>query len=424
MNIDNRDQADPEEGTPQGPLRRVVTLPWLTLYGLGSTVGAGIYVLTGAVAGRAGMHAPLAFLIAAGLALLTAFSFAELSARFPRAGGALVYVREGLGSSALSLLVGLLTALAGMISAATVSLGFVGYFTELLALPPLLTLIAVVSGVGAIAAWGVRESVVVAGLITLLEVGGLIAILLFGAVHLSETPLHAEVVPAFELSQIGWFAVASSSVLCFYAFLGFEDMVNVAEEVQDPRRALPRAILWTLALSTLLYVAVTTMAVLIVPPAELSRAEAPLALVFGKSGGSTELLALIALAAMVNGALVQVVMASRILFSLSREGPLPAWLGGVHPRTRTPLPATIAVTLAVGVMALLFPLESLAAMTASVALGVFSLVNASLFALLLRERATSKDASRGIPLWIPALGAIASLAFLLLELGRNLGGGT
>ncbi len=183
----------PEEGqrargscraSPRPALRRVVSLPWLVLYGLGSTVGAGIYVLTGVVAGRAGRLAPLAFLLAAAVAMLTASSFAELSGRFPHAGGALVYVREGLRSRALSVTVGLLAASAGVISAATVSLGFVGYFSQLVALPFGVVLTAVVVGVGGLAAWGVRESVIAAGLVTLLEVAGLVAVLAFGAAHL------------------------------------------------------------------------------------------------------------------------------------------------------------------------------------------------------------------------------------------------
>jgi len=419
MSTGNLDQGASEpQGTGQNALRRVLTLPWLILYGLGSTVGAGIYVLTGAVAGRAGMQTPLAFLLAALLALFSALSFAELSARFPRAGGALVYVREGIGWSWLAVLVGLLTTLAGMISAATVSLGFVGYFAQLWALPTLVILTFVVGSVGALAAWGVRESVLVAGLITLVEVGGLLAILVYGAGHLADLPVRAGELFSVDLSGSGWVALASSAVLCFYAFLGFEDIVNVAEEVRDVRRAMPRAILWTLALSTALYVSVTAVAVLVVPPAELATSDAPLALVFARSGGSPELLALIALAAMLNGALVQIVMASRILYSLSREGPLPSWLGGVHPWTRTPLFATFGVTLGVGLLASAFPLESLAAATAAVALAVFSLVNTSLLIILLRERRSAHEDRRGLPLWIPSFGALASLGFLMLELAK------
>lgn len=407
--------------TDRSPLRRIISLPWLILYGLGSTVGAGIYVLTGAVAGRAGMQMPLAFLIASALAFFSALSFAEFSARFPHAGGALVYVREGIGWSWLSVVVGLLTALAGMVSAATVSSGFVGYFAELWTLPNFIVLTAVVGSVGALAAWGVRESVVAAGVVTLVEVAGLLAILIFGAVHLKELPMRATELIPLDLGSADGLAITSSAVLCFYAFLGFEDMVNVAEEVKDVRRALPRAIVWTLALSTALYFGVATVAVLVVSPAELALADAPLALVFARSGGSPELLALVALAAMLNGALVQIVMASRVLYSLSRAGALPGAFARVHPRTQTPVFATLAVTLSVGLLATFFPLAALAASTAAVALAVFSLVNISLLVLILRERRASRSASRGLPIWIPAIGAIVSIGFLVLELARRVG---
>jgi len=402
-------------------LRRVLTLPWLILYGLGSTVGAGIYVLTGAVAGRAGMYAPLAFCLAGLLALFTALSFADLSARFPRAGGALVYVREAIGWSWLAVSVGILTTAAGIISAATVSLGFVHYFHELWTLPTGVILLFMVGGLGTLAAWGVRESVIVAGLFTVIEVAGLIAILVFGTSYLSASSAEFGALLPSSLDGVGLFAIASSAVICFYAFLGFEDIVNVAEEVRDVRTTLPRAILWTLGLSTLLYVSVTAVAVLVVAPSELAAANAPLALVFERSGGAGEVLALIALAAMVNGALVQIVMASRILYSLSREGPFPKWLGRIHPKTRTPIFATAAVTLGIGLLAAAFPLESLAAATASVALCVFSLVNVSLLVLLFQEERERRSAGerlqrdRGTPIWVPMIGAVASIGFLALE---------
>jgi APA family basic amino acid/polyamine antiporter len=399
------------------PLKRVVTFPWLLLYGLGSTVGAGIYILTGAVAGRAGILAPVAFVIASLLALFTALSFAELSARFPRAGGALVYVQEGLGLRWLSVIVGLGTAAAGMISAAAVSRGFVAYLSELTAFSSDLALAIVVIGVGAIAAWGVKLSTVVVGVITLVEVGGLLAVLTFGVTHVATGPA-LDMTSTFDgtSSQTAVIALLHSAVLCFYAFLGFEDMVNIAEEVRDVRRVMPRAIVWTLAISAALYVAVMSVAVLVVPADELGNADAPLALVFERSGGPSPMISSIALVAMLNGALVQIVMASRILFSLSRDGILPAWVGRIHPRTSTPLVATFLITFGVGVFSATLPIERLAGMTASVALGVFILVNTSLLVLLLREgRREPRTKGRLSPV-IPAMGAIASAGFLGLEI--------
>ncbi|MFK7895627.1 MAG: APC family permease [Myxococcota bacterium] len=409
----------PEEQGSAGAtpsLRRVISLPWLILYGLGSTVGAGIYALTGIVAARAGFQAPLAFALAALLALCTGLSFAELSARLPRAGGALVYVRAGLRSSTLSLIVGLLSALSGIVSAATVSQGFVGYLSELVSIHPGIGLIIVIAGVGGLAAWGMRESVFAAGAITVVEIVGLIAIIGYGTAALGSQPFDASQLIPTELGNTEWVALMSATVLGFFAFLGFEDMVNVAEEVKDVRRNLPKAILWTLLISTVLYVAVTSVAVLMVPPHELGESSAPLALVFERSGGSGEVLAFIAIAAMLNGALVQIIMASRILFSLAREGPLPHWIGVVHPKRRTPVRATLIVTALVATFAALLPLDELAATTAAIALSVFTLVNISLFVLRLREGEGPDQFEPFVPIWVPALGAIFSFGLFLFEI--------
>ena len=403
-------------------LRRVVTFPGLLLYGLGSTVGAGIYILTGVVAGRAGYWAPLAFALAGVVAAFTAMSFAELSSRFPRAGGALVYVQEGFRRPRFALVVGLATASAGAISAATGSLGFVAYLSEIIAIPAPLALATVVLGVAGIAAWGVKESVTAASIVTLVEIGGLLVIVAFGGVHLADAPSSTFDGTFAAAPSFGeWTLILQSVVLCFYAFLGFEDIVNVAEEVRDAPRVMPRAILWTLGISTALNCVVAAVAVLVVPPEALGEAEAPLALVLERAGGRPEMISMVALVAMLNGSLVQVVMASRILMSLAREGALPAWLGRIHPGTGTPVPATAFVAAVVGTLAATLPMERLAAATASVALAVFVLVNLSLVAVLLRERRSGGAGERRISIAIPLFGAAASTLFLALELSERIG---
>jgi APA family basic amino acid/polyamine antiporter len=182
------DGAAGDDGAAQVSLRRSISLPWLLLYGLGTTVGAGIYALTGVVAGRAGMHMPAAFLLASGLALFTALSFAELSSRFPRAGGEAVYVQEAFTATWLFRLVGLLAVLSGVVSAATVTVGMVGYMREFAEVPATALVLVAALLLGGVAAWGMRESVVVAGLITLVEVAGLLAIVGLGAGQLTALP--------------------------------------------------------------------------------------------------------------------------------------------------------------------------------------------------------------------------------------------
>ena len=411
-----RTQA-PAPGADPPSLKRVLSFPWLLLYGLGSTVGAGIYVLIGVVAERAGSLAPWSFFVASLLAVFSALSFAELSKRFPKAGGALVYVEEGFANRGLSIAVGIGSASAGAISAAAVSRGFVSYLSDLVQIREAYALSFVVIGVGLIAAWGVKESIVAASIVTLIEVGGLLAVLLLGGVHLATSGpdgLVATIPSGAPTTSL--LPIFASAVVCFYAFLGFEDMVNVAEEVRDVRRAMPRAILWTLAISTTLYVLLAAIAVRIVPAAELGAADAPLSLVFERSGGPSELLSAIALIAMLNGALVQVIMSSRILFSLARDGSLPSWLAKVNPRTRTPIRATALVIAAIGCLVATLPLSELAAATASVALAVFTLVNLSLVAILLRERRETGECRSRLPIAVPALGAGFSVVFLLVEL--------
>jgi APA family basic amino acid/polyamine antiporter len=213
-----------------------------------------------------------------------------------------------------------------------------------------------------------------------------------------------------------WQLVAGSSLLCFYAFLGFEDMVNVAEEVKDVRRVLPRGILLTLAATALLYALVAGVAVLAVPPDELARSESPLALVFERCGGNAAWRGVIALFALTNGALIQIMKASRVLYGLACEGALPGPLARVDPRTRTPLVATGLATGVTLLLALALPLATLAETTALITLGTFTLTNASLVRVKLR--APAPPDVRSFPLWVPASGFLVSFALVAMEAAR------
>jgi amino acid transporter len=401
---------------PEPTLRRTISLPWLILYGLGTTIGAGIYALTGVVAGRSGMHAPLAFLFAALIALFSAFSFAELGARFPRAGGEAVYVREGFGRVGPSVIVGILVVMAGLISAATVSVGFAGYLGELVAIPKVPAVIGVLLALGALAAWGVRESITAAGLLTLLEIGGLALVIAFGGGALAELPERAAEIFVFDAGA--WRAVGSAAVLAFYAFLGFEDMVNVAEETRDVRRTLPIAILVTIVVTALLYVLVGCVAVLTVPPAELAASDAPLALVFERSGGSAALLGVIAIFALLNGALIQIIKASRVLFSLAGQFGVPAAFGRINRRTRTPLFATAFSTAFAASLASSLPLDTLAEATSLVTLTTFALANLAL--LRVKRRDPRPTGVRVFPAWIPLVGFLSTCGLITLDIASRL----
>lgn len=413
-----------EGAAARGPhLKRSISLPLITLYGLGTTVGAGIYVLVGKVAARADLFTPAAFLVAGLIAGLTAFSFAELAARYPKSAGEALYVREGLRSTKLALAVGLLVALSGVISAGAITLGAAGYLMGQLALPQELLVLPVVFLLGGLAAWGILESVLAAAVFTLLEVGGLLLVIWAGAggpaAPLARLP---ELMPPFEPGV--WSGIMAGAFLAFYAFIGFEDMVNVAEEVKRVRVTLPLAIVLTLVLTMLLYLSLTAVAVLSVPLGELADSTEPLALVYERAGGRyPAAIRLIAIFATLNGALIQVIMASRVLYGLSRQGALPAALGAVlgrvDARTRTPLIATLLVTAAVLVLALWLPIEALAAATSAVALLVFSLVNLAL--IMIKRRDPRPPGIWRVPSVIPIAGLLATGAFLGLELTRLAG---
>ena len=397
-------------------LKRTLSLPMMVLYGLGTTIGAGIYALLGAVVARAGVYAPVSFLVASVLAGLSAMSFAELAARFPTSAGEARYVREGLRSPALALAVGGLVIFVGIVSSAAVSNGFAGYFHDLTGAPRTVTIAGLVILMFVVAAWGIGESVLTAGFMTLIEVGGLLLVI-WVARDAPSAPADSawQLVPPLEMPV--WSGILAGSFLAFFAFIGFEDMVNVAEEVKNAPRVLPIAIGLTLAITLALYLTLAYAAVCVVPLAELAASDAPLALVFTRAtGASGAPISIIALIATVNGALIQIIMAARVLYGLARQGLLPAPLGRVNPVTRTPLVATVAVAAAVMMLALPFETAPLARFTSLIALTVFAFVNLSLWRL--KQRTPRVPGLFSVPRFVPLAGFCASAGFIGLEAVR------
>ena len=389
------------------------------LYGLGTTIGAGIYSLLGEVARAAGYFAPVSFLLASLLAALTATSFAELSARFPRAAGVSLYVEQGFSSRGLSLIVGLLVISAGLVSSAALLNGFVGYAQEFVNTDRVIIIIGCAVIIGLVAAWGILESVVMASLVTIVELAGL-----FLVVAVNDSALFSvverwpELLPPAELGS--WLGIYAGVLLAFYAFIGFEDMVDVAEEVKNVKRNLPLAILLTITVTTLTYLLLMTTAVLALPPEQLANSSAPLAELYMVGGsGEGALISFIGLFAIINGALIQMIMTSRVLYGLGSRGLLPPFFARVNPRTQTPLNATVCAASVMLLLALLGGLASLASLTSVIILLLFVLVNASLWRIKRRDRLA--DDVYSFPRWVPALGAVASLGFVLIQIGRYLG---
>lgn len=393
-------------------LKRVIGLPLLVLYGLGITIGAGIYVLIGVAAGEAGIFAPSAFLFAAFVMVFSALSFAEFSGRIPQSAGEAVYVDAGFGWPLLTLLTGLSIVFAAVIAGAAISLGCAGYVAELVDLPQPLIAAVLVLLMGALAAKGVAESVTFAGILTVIEILGLVAIVV--AAIIAEPDMFAslpEVIPPLD-DRVALSGVLAAGLVAFFAFIGFDDVVNLVEETRDPVRTMPWAIVISLVAVTVIYFLVVFVAVRALPLDELMASRAPIGLLFERLTGLSPLaITLIAIVATLNGVVIEIVMAARVVYGLGRKGRLPARLAAVNARTRTPLNATILVTVAMLAGALAVPLDWLVDLTSQIILAVFALVNLALVAVKLR----GDPAPAGIftvPLVIPAIGVVTCLILL------------
>lgn len=400
------------------PLKRTLTLPMMILYGLGTTIGAGIYALVGELAGVSGYLAPFAFLFSALLAGLTALSFAELSSRYPRAAGAALYIQIGLNSSRLARIIGLLVITAGLVSSAALVNAFSGYLNEIIHIDRELVIILVALILVALAIYGIAESVFIASLITVVAVAGLVWIIFVSQSAFTQIPDKLpELLPSLNLIDFGF--IFSGMLLAFYAFIGFEDMVDVAEEVKDAKRTLPLAIMLTLGITIVLYLAIMLVAVLSIPPSELALSQAPLATLYSfHTGQPATVITLIGMFSIINGALIQIIMASRVLYGLSYRQQLPALLSYVNPITQTPIIATLLAGLVVIILALIGSLSSLAKMTSIIILIVFSLINLSLWRI--KQRDPAPENCTVFPSWIPLLGFIFSTAFVTTEIIRAL----
>jgi APA family basic amino acid/polyamine antiporter len=400
----------------QPTLNRTLSLAQATLYGLGVTIGAGIYVLIGAAAARSAMSAPIAFLVAAVVMSLTAASFAELVGRVPVAAGEAAYARVAFNSDALATAVGLFVVCIAIVSASAISVGTAGYMSVFVGLPEPVLVTVVVFAMGAVAAWGIKESVLFAGALTLIETAGLVLIVVTGILFVPDLFFRfAEALPSFAVPGTTS-ALLSTTLLAVFAFIGFESLANVAEEVRDPAITLPKAIFLTLVISTILYMLVIWVALVAVPLPELINSSAPLALVFERvTGASPRIMSAIALIATLNGIVVQIIMASRVLYGLGRQGQLPSIFGKVNARSRTPTLATAVTVALVLLFALFLPLHELADLASRLTLLVFAMANLSL-AWIKRRGDPPPEHAWIVPTWVPWAGCVSCLALFVIEL--------
>jgi amino acid transporter len=385
----------------------------LVFYGVGDILGAGIYALVGKVAGVAGSASWAAFGIALFVAGLTALTYAELGGRFPRSAGESFFTEQAFRRPGLALLVGWVVLCSGILSLATVSVAFGGYMSGLLpGLPPSVTIVGILLLLAAINFRGMRESSTTNIIATMVELTGLLIVIVAGALFLGRDSSSGIAQTIESGRSVGWTEIASGAALGFFAFIGFEDMVNVAEEVKDPERNMPRAILLALCVTGAVYLVVVLVATSVVAPAVLAESEAPLLSVVQRATDVVpdRLFTLIALFAVANTGLLNFIMGSRLIYGMSRQGLLPAALGKVHPRRRTPHLAILTVLGVALALALSGTLSYLAGTTSLLLLLVFFTVNVSLVRIKRRDR----DAIRTFcaPRLVPIVGALSCLGLM------------
>ncbi len=392
---------------PAASLARKVSLPLLTFYGLGTILGAGIYVLIGEVTLRAGVYSPFAFFVSACIAAITAYSFARLSSMHPKSAGEAAYVLAAFDSKTLSALVGLAVIVIGTVSASTMVKGFAGYFLSLIEIPEIALMLAVIAFITAFSIWGIGQSLAIAALITIVEVCGLLFVI-YAVVDVNNIPVFE--VPASEsvISQTP--VILFAAFICFYAYIGFEDIVNIAEETINPTKVVPLAILLSLIFSTVIYVALSIACAVYVPASIFESSDAPLAAIVEFKGYDPTVMALISVVAIINGALVQQIMAARVLYGMAKQKMFFSVFKAVNEKTQTPVIATLTIAAFILLLATSLDLVTLAEITSAITLLVFVVVQLSLLKISFHSNTANK-----LDFILPVIGI--TLNFVLVYFG-------
>ncbi|MDH3794283.1 MAG: amino acid permease [Nitrosopumilus sp.] len=362
-------------------LKRHMGLFQLTMYGTGLILGAGIYVLIGEAAGFAGDSVWIAFVLGSIVALFAGFSYAELSSIFPKAAAEYVFIKNAFKNNFFAFLIGWLTAITSIITAATVALGFGGYFAEFVNIPIIISAIGLLVILSIVNFVGIRESAWTNTIFTIIEAFGLILIIVIGFTFGSPEPVN------YTESPTGFTGIVIAFVLIFFAFIGFEDMANIAEEVKKPKKTLPKAIILSVVISGILYILVSLAVVRVVNWEELATSAAPIALVAERGLGSEAhiLLSSIALFAITNTVLITLVAGSRIFYGMAKEKVFPAILGKVHFKTKTPWMAIIVILITSIAFTLIGDIVIVANITVFAIVITFAAVNLAVIVLRYTE---------------------------------------
>lgn len=413
------------ERSDDGGLDRALGLGQVTASGVGIIVGAGIYVLVGTATELAGPRVWMAFVLAAVLSALTGMSYGELASMFPKAGGEFEYARH-VYPRRVAFLVGWVMICGLVVAAAAVALGFGRYVGQFVAVDARAPALALLVGVGLIAALGIRHSASVTVLLSVIQVGGLVTVIAIGAPHVGEVDLLSR--GAASGSVLG------AAALVFFAFIGFDEVITLAEETRDPSRTVPRALLLALGISTLLYVGVAIAAVSVLGAERLATSDRPLAAVLDHAlgGGGGDVLAAVALLATTNTTLLCMTAASRLQFGMAQSGALPRVLGRLGARSRAPHAAIALSTVVAAACVLAGDLTLVASVTDFAVYLVFVAVNVAVVVLRVRRPELARPfrtpgAIGRVPV-LPILGLLTvivmlpSLRFTAVLLGTGLCG--
>jgi amino acid transporter len=407
----------PDDHTSTGPkLKQTLGFWQVALYGLGSMLGAGIYGLIGKAAGTLGNAVWLAFAAAMVAALLTGLSYACVGSRHPKAGGAAFVTHQAFKKGWLAYVVGIAVMMSGLTSMATGSQVMAETMLKEFKwdVPAKVVAVGIVFLIGCIIYRGIRESMWVNILCTVVEASGLLFIIAvgvkyWGSVNYLEVP---PTVPGAE--SVLALVILQGAVLTFYSFIGFEDLLNVSEEVKDAPRNLPRGLIAAMIASTIIYMAVAITAVSVVPWKDLAASPTPLmdvASIATGNAGIKHTYFFITIFAVGNTALLNYIMGSRLLYGMSNQGLVPRVLGKVHPKRHTPHVAVFVLFFIVASLILIGGVKQLAEATVLLLLVVFTVVNISL--VILKRRSGEPTGQFEVPVIVPVLGALVCATLIV-----------
>lgn len=396
--------------SPPG-LSRSLGLTALILYGIGDILGAGIYALVGKVAGISGQAAWISFGVSAVLAAVTGLAYAEMTSRVPQAAGAAAFAARAFRHPLVPYVVGFFVLASGVTSTAAVSRAFYGYLKVFLNIPELAAALGLIALVSYISFRGISLSAGVNNVLTVIEVSGLLLVIFLGLKYASGLPageLASRVMP-----DTGLLPILTGSTIAFYAFIGFEDLANLAEEAVDPSRNIPRAILAAVAVSTVIYLIVTFIVLWAMTPAQAAASSTPLLDVIKIAGYPLPdwSFAPVALVAVCNTGLANLIMGSRLLYGMAEQGLIPRVFSKIHPGRRTPWVAILAVMGLCVLLVVTGGVQIMAQTTSLLLMTAFLVVHLSL--IIVRRQDPDAEAIFKVPGFVPYVGIVACVALAL-----------